>query len=74
MLLDGRTVDLNPQHIVSVAEARDADDPTKHFTNKVKCVVSMVDGKYYTTAESCDEIEQKLRNIADKRIQEIIKP
>jgi uncharacterized protein YlzI (FlbEa/FlbD family) len=73
VLLDGREVDLNPRHIVSVAEAKDADDPAKHFTDKVKCVVSMVDGKFYATAETCDEIEQKLRAIAEKRIQEMRK-
>lgn len=71
VLLDGRIVDLNPRHIVSVAEAKDADDPGKHFTDKVRCVVSMVDGKFYSTAESCDDIEKKLRDIADKRIKEM---
>jgi uncharacterized protein YlzI (FlbEa/FlbD family) len=73
VLLDGREVDLNPRHIVSVAEAKEADDVGKHFTEKVKCVVSTVDGKFYATAETCDEIEQHLRAIAEKRIQEMRK-
>jgi hypothetical protein len=71
VLLDGRVVDLNPRQIVSIAEAKDADDPAKHFTDKVNCVVSMVDGKFYATAESCDDIEKKLRDIAERRIKEM---
>jgi uncharacterized protein YlzI (FlbEa/FlbD family) len=66
VLLDGREVDLNPRHIVSVAEAKESDDPAKHFTDQVKCVVSMVDGKFYATAESCGEIEQRLRAMAER--------
>jgi hypothetical protein len=73
VLLDGREAYVAPRQIVSITEAKDADDPGKHFTRKVKCVISMTDGKIFSTAEDCDAIEQRLRELADKRIKELRK-
>lgn len=60
MTLDGREVFLNPRHIVSIAEARQADDPGKHYTNAVRCVLSLDDGKNVSTAEECENVEKRL--------------
>jgi uncharacterized protein YlzI (FlbEa/FlbD family) len=63
MLLDGREAHVNPREIVSLTEARDADDPGKHFTSKVNCVMSMTDGKQLTTTEDCDDIAKRLEEM-----------
>jgi uncharacterized protein YlzI (FlbEa/FlbD family) len=73
ILLDGREAYVAPRQIVSIAEAKDADDPGKHYTDKVKCVVSMTDGKIYAVAEECDEIEKRLHEIGERRIKEFRK-
>lgn len=73
MTLDSREIFVNPRHIVSVAEARKADDPGKHYTNAVRCVISLVDGTHISTAEECDSVERRLRDIAEKRLKEIRK-
>jgi uncharacterized protein YlzI (FlbEa/FlbD family) len=44
-------------------EANQADDPGKHYTRKVKCVISMVNGKQITTEEACDAIEKRLQEL-----------
>jgi ketosteroid isomerase-like protein len=72
-LLDGRTAYVAPRQIVSISDAKDAEDPGRHFTAKVKCVVSMTDGKIFTTVEDCDAIDARLREMAERRIQEMRK-
>jgi hypothetical protein len=71
MLLDGREAHVNPRQIVSITDAKDADDVGKHYTEKVKCVVSMTDGKMFTTAEDCDDIEKRLHEMVEQRIKEL---
>ena len=39
--LDGRDVYINPAAIISVAQARDEDDPEKWLIDKVHCVSRM---------------------------------
>jgi hypothetical protein len=73
VLLDGREAHINPRHIVSITEARDADDPGKHYTDKVRCALSLSDGKLFTTEEECDSIDARLHEIAAKRIREMRK-
>jgi hypothetical protein len=70
-LLDGREAYVAPRQIVSITEAKNADDPGKHFAKEVKCVISMTDGKIFTTAEDCDAIERRLRVMAEERIKEL---
>lgn len=72
-LLTGSEAHLNPREIVSMIEAREADDPGKHYTAAVRCVVSMTDGKQITTVEECDHIEVRLHEMAARRIQEMRK-
>ena len=57
--MDGRGIHINPYHIVSVAEAKDGGS----LVGGVHCVVSMVDRKFLTVVESCDNIRQRLREI-----------
>jgi uncharacterized protein YlzI (FlbEa/FlbD family) len=51
--LDGRHVHINPAAIVSIHEARG-----RLVTDKVHCVVSLVNGKFVTVVESCDELRR----------------
>lgn len=73
VLLDGREVSINPRHIVSIAEAKDADDPGKHYTEKVRCVVTTADGTHIAVAEECDNIENRIHEIVERRLKEIRK-
>jgi uncharacterized protein YlzI (FlbEa/FlbD family) len=52
--IDGRQVQINPAAIVSISE------PHKRLvTDKVHCVVSLVNGKLVTVVESCDELRRQ---------------
>ena len=73
MTLDGREIFLNPRHIVSIAEARQADDPGKHYTDAVRCVITTADGAHISTSEECDDIEKRLRDVIEQRMKEIRK-
>jgi uncharacterized protein YlzI (FlbEa/FlbD family) len=73
MMLNGEEAHVNPRHIVSIIEQKIADDPGKHWNDKVRCVVTMVDGKQLTTKEECDDIEARLHALAVKRIEEMRK-
>lgn len=73
MTLDGREIHMNPRHIVSISEAKQADDPGKHYTDDVRCVISLVDGAHVTTKEECDDIERRLQEIMSARIRELRK-
>lgn len=63
ILLSGTEAHLNPQEIVSLLEAREADDPMKHYTPEVRCVVVMTNNREYTTKEDCQSIEKRLTDI-----------
>ena len=72
-MLTGEVADIAPRHIVSIIEARSADDPGKHYTARVRCVISLIDGKQLTTEEECDTIEARLAEMSKRRIQEMRK-
>jgi uncharacterized protein YlzI (FlbEa/FlbD family) len=72
-MLNGGDIHINPREIVSMVEARAADDPGKHYTDKVKCIINLTNGKTITTEEDCDHIEERLRAIVAKRIEEMRK-
>jgi uncharacterized protein YlzI (FlbEa/FlbD family) len=55
--LDGRTVYVNPQQIVSMA--RPKDDRTFH--SGVQCVITLADGKFVSVVETCDEVQARMR-------------
>ncbi|HEY7415607.1 MAG TPA: hypothetical protein VH593_10470 [Ktedonobacteraceae bacterium] len=73
VLLSGQEAHVNPRHIVSMVEAKDADDPGKHYTADVRCVITTIDGKNLSTREECDAIEIRIREIVEKRMKEIRK-
>ena len=60
VLLTGTEAHLNPREIVSLLEARDADDPMKHYTADVKCIVVMTNNREFATREKCASIEKRL--------------
>ena len=72
-LLNGSEAHIAPRHIISIIEARHADDPGKHYTDKVKCIIQLSDNKTLTTEEDCGSIEKRLQELAQKRIEELRK-
>jgi hypothetical protein len=60
VLLTGTEVRLNPQEIVALVEAREADDPLKRYSPEVRCIVETTDGKDYATKEECHSISVRL--------------
>lgn len=66
VLLSGTEAHLNPQEIVAFLTARDADDPMKHYTAEVRCIVQMSNREEYTTREECASIEKRLQELRDK--------
>jgi len=59
--VDGREIDVNPTQITSMREAHEADDPSRAFTGKVRCMVNTSDGKYVTVIEECAAIREMLK-------------
>lgn len=57
--LDGRSIYVNPMHIVSVADA----DKERGLLIGGRCVVSMIDRKFLTVAESCADIRKRLEEM-----------
>jgi uncharacterized protein YlzI (FlbEa/FlbD family) len=62
-MLNGEQAHVAPHHIVSVTEARSGDDPGKHYAKEVKCVITLTTGRSISTAEDCDSVEARLREI-----------
>jgi len=62
VLLNGSEVRLNPSEIVSMVEARDANDPLKRYTPDVRCIVTTTNGVEYATREECTAIEDRLEH------------
>jgi uncharacterized protein YlzI (FlbEa/FlbD family) len=54
--VEGRAVHINPDHIVILREAREADRSL--VTSRVRCFITMVDGKYQTVVEDCDTVRR----------------
>jgi uncharacterized protein YlzI (FlbEa/FlbD family) len=58
--LDGRSVLVNPKHIVTLTTSRDESDPRKRLTAKVHCVIHLSDGKFISVTEDCTSVQQRL--------------
>lgn len=56
--LDGRTVHINPEQVVSIAPAK---DHAGVFTEGVNCVITLSDRRFVTTKEDCPTITAQLR-------------
>lgn len=54
--IDGRAVDVNPKQITTLAVPREEGDPKKQLHGKVNCILSFVDGKYLSVAETCQQV------------------
>jgi uncharacterized protein YlzI (FlbEa/FlbD family) len=57
--LDGRMVYVNPEQVISITIPGDND----LFANGVRCVLSLADGKFLSTRESCDEVQKRMMNV-----------
>lgn len=66
LLLSGTEAHLNVQEVVAIIQARDADDPMKHYTDDVRCVIQMSNREEYTTKEECKSIEKRLNEIRER--------
>ena len=57
--IDGYEVLINPEQVTSIRAAKENED-NKFLANDVHCVIGLTDGKFVSTAENCEEVEQKL--------------
>jgi hypothetical protein len=55
---DGQIIWLNPAQVINIREPRGID--SGHWTKGTKCLVLTVDGKFFTTAESCVDVRRRL--------------
>ena len=56
--LDGRTVYLNSEQIISMAVPL---PKSQNFSDGVKCVITLADGKFTSVVETCEDIREKIR-------------
>ena len=55
--IDGRQVAVNPLYVVSVGEPSGS---VMTFVDGIRCVVTMVDGKFIAALEDCSVVRAKL--------------
>jgi hypothetical protein len=55
---DGQVVWVNPSQVISIREPRGISQG--HWAQGTKCLVLTVDGKFFTTVESCEQVRVKL--------------
>jgi hypothetical protein len=58
--LDGREAIINTAQITQLIEEREAGSPHKLLSDKVHCVVAMVDRRWVGTVETCEDIHAML--------------
>jgi uncharacterized protein YlzI (FlbEa/FlbD family) len=58
--IDGREVLINKQAIVTIGGARGSAEQ-QLLSDKVRCLVTLVDGKFVTVVESCEAIRERLK-------------
>ena len=56
--LDGRTIHVNPAHIVSTTTTKG-----KLVTDAVQCVIYTTDGRIITIAETCESLKMRLEQL-----------
>jgi uncharacterized protein YlzI (FlbEa/FlbD family) len=59
LALDGRYVHINKAAIVSISGSRSSEG--KLMSGKVQCAVTLANGKFVATAESCESVMKRLR-------------
>lgn len=57
--VDGHQVSINPALVTSLHAAK-ADQPNKLYTEAVRCVVGLADGKLVSVAEDCDTVQRMI--------------
>jgi hypothetical protein len=57
--VDGHEVSINPKQVTSLRAAKD-DEPNKYYTEDVRCIIGLTDGKLITVSEHCDVVRQKI--------------
>ena len=62
----GNEIRVNPNEVTSL-RAASPDDAQKHFTEGVRCMVSLTDGKYATVVEPCEVVQQMMRENGNGR-------
>jgi len=67
--LDGREIDINPQKITSMREAKADDKSGKYFTEGVRCMVNLSDGKFVSVIETCAQIRALLKGVTKNDLQ-----
>lgn len=59
--IDGRDVHINPKHVVSLSETNEARDPSeKLLTDKVHCIINLINGTKVSVADNCDVVRRRL--------------
>lgn len=58
--IDGRNVLVNPAHVVSLTEKIEGER-NKVLSDKVYCVINLLDGKFISVGDRCDVVRQQLR-------------
>jgi hypothetical protein len=56
--LDGREIDVNPDQITSMREAREDSADDKAFTKGVRCMINTTDGKFVSVVEDCATVRR----------------
>lgn len=56
--LDGRTMYVNPKHIVSTSQAKG-----KLVVDAVQCVIYTTDGRIISVAETCNSIKARIEQL-----------
>lgn len=59
MTLDGRAVQVNPRHVVTLTPRRQ-DTGNKFVNPDVHCVVGLLDGKFISVREDCNKVSAVL--------------
>lgn len=54
----GNQILVNPQLVTSLTAAPNKDKSDKLFHEDVRCMLSLVDGKFVTVTETCDEVRE----------------
>lgn len=67
VLLTGTKVFVNPSEISALVQAREGEDPLKHYAPAVRCVVEMTSRHEFTTTEECASIEKRIHELKEKR-------
>ena len=58
---DGHEIRVNPEHVTHLHAARPgAPAKDKIFSDNVKCLVNLADGKFVTVIEPCEVVQKML--------------